>query len=305
MEPLRRTPRPAKERAMSFARRAGLCAHGLLLAVAWPAGAAADAGAEALAAFQHRQAALAALAGGTAKAASRMAADGIFGAGFEAGSDDCGSDSDSDALPDCVETGTGGFVDLSDTGTDPLLADTDGDGIGDGDEVVGSAGGLDLPALGVSPLRRDLLVELDWFEDATGCNAHTHRPSPEVIDRVLRAFADAGVANPDGSSGIHVVLDHGQGGALTGGNRIDGHAPDLPGTFDATFAAIKEANFDPRRRGYFRYVLLPHRYNGTSNSSGYAEVVGDDAIVSMGCALEDDWIANTIIHEIGHLLGLH
>lgn len=291
---------------MSIARRARLSAHGLLLAVAWPAGAVADAGAAAMAAFMERQAALEALANPRGKALlAAGGVDGIFAAGFEAAAADCNLDSDGDGLPDCVETATGVFVDLTDTGTDPLLADSDGDGLSDGDEVLGTADGLDLPALGVSPLRRDLLVELDWFEDAIGCTAHSHRPSPAVVDRVLQVFASASVENPDGSTGIHVVLDHGQGGALTGGNRVDGHAADLPGTFDATYQAIKDANFDPRRRGYFRYVLLPHRYNGSSNSSGYAEVVGDDAIVSMACALQEDWIANTIIHEIGHLLGLH
>ena len=271
------------------------------------ADAAADAGNGALAAFHERQQQLRQLAGGgVAKAADSEPGALLFRAGFEPlEAMSCDADTDGDALPDCVETGTGVFVDVTDTGTDPANPDTDGDGLADGDEVVGTDGGLDLPALGVSPLRRDLLVELDWFEDAVGCSAHTHRPSPEVVDRVLRVFADADVANPDGSTGIHVVLDHGQGGALTGGNRIDGHSADLPGTFDATWAAIRDANFAPARRGYFRYVLLPHRYNGTSNSSGYAEVVGDDAIVSMGCALQDEWFANTIVHELGHLLGLH
>lgn len=291
----------------SIARWARLSAQGLLLAVAWPAGMAlADPGGNALAAFQQRQAALQALAHGNGKALLADAGtDGIFAAGFEPTAAGCALDSDGDGLPDCVETATGVFVDISDTGTDPLLADSDGDGLSDGDEVLGTADGLDLPALGVSPLRRDLLVELDWFEDGIGCSAHTHRPSPAVIDRVLAVFADASVQNPDGSTGINVVLDHGQGDGLAGGNRVDGFHADLPGTFDATFEAIKQANFDPLRRGYFRYLLLPHRYNGSSNSSGYAEVVGDDAIVSMACALQEEWIANTIVHELGHVLGLH
>ena len=46
-------------------------------------------------------------------------------------------DTDADGLPDAVETGTGHFVDPSDTGTDPAVADTDGDGYLDGDEVSG------------------------------------------------------------------------------------------------------------------------------------------------------------------------
>ena len=44
-------------------------------------------------------------------------------------------DRDEDALVNGVETGTGVFVSASDTGSDPTLADTDGDGFDDGLEV--------------------------------------------------------------------------------------------------------------------------------------------------------------------------
>jgi hypothetical protein len=44
-------------------------------------------------------------------------------------------DPDGDGLPDDVETGTGVFVGPSDTGSNPNLADTDEDGLGDGEEV--------------------------------------------------------------------------------------------------------------------------------------------------------------------------
>ncbi len=49
--------------------------------------------------------------------------------------DACDDDDDGDGLLDVVETDTGTYVSLNDTGTDPLLADTDGDGWDDGDEV--------------------------------------------------------------------------------------------------------------------------------------------------------------------------
>lgn len=44
-------------------------------------------------------------------------------------------DDDNDGLADQVETGTGIFVSPTDTGTDPLNPDSDGDGFLDGDEV--------------------------------------------------------------------------------------------------------------------------------------------------------------------------
>ncbi|MFO7871731.1 MAG: LamG-like jellyroll fold domain-containing protein [Kiritimatiellia bacterium] len=49
--------------------------------------------------------------------------------------EDVSLDTDGDGLLNEVETGTGVFVSADDTGTDPAVADTDGDGINDGDEV--------------------------------------------------------------------------------------------------------------------------------------------------------------------------
>lgn len=221
----------------------------------------------------------------------------------KAGEKPCG-DSDGDGLSDCVETGTGVFRNRYDTGTSRSNPDTDGDGLRDGDEVLGVAG-LDLPALGVSPLRKDLLLEYDWVDDANDCGAHSHKPTPGVLARVAQVFASAPVANPDGSTGIHVVQDEGQGGALVGGNRLDGVPAVLPGTFDATHREIKRKHFGVARSGYFHYVVLAHRYAGGSNSSGYAEIVGDDALVTLYCfATNDAYVANTIVHEVGHNLGL-
>ena len=47
-----------------------------------------------------------------------------------------GIDRDEDTLLNGVETNTGTFVDANDTGTDPTLADTDGDGFDDAEEVA-------------------------------------------------------------------------------------------------------------------------------------------------------------------------
>jgi hypothetical protein len=262
----------------------------------------ADASAAALQAFRDRQQQLSRL--GQVSAPKALSAS-IFRSGFEHVAVDCGADSDGDGLSDCVETGTGVFVGTQDTGTDPHHADTDGDGLGDGEEVLGSATGLDLRALGASPLRRDILIEYDWFDSDYECGPHSQRPSAEAMRRVAAMFAAAPLANPDGSTGIHLIQDYGQGGAFTGGNRVEGHDAILPGAFDATYHTIKNANFAPARLGYFRYVLMPHRYGGGINSGGAAEVVGDDAIVSLYCHNSDDNVARTIAHELGHLLGLY
>jgi hypothetical protein len=49
---------------------------------------------------------------------------------------------------------------------------------------------------------------------------------------------------------------------------------------------------------------MPHYYNTNSGSSGLAEIIGDDMIVSLYCAVSDNNVGNTIMHELGHNLGL-
>jgi hypothetical protein len=66
--------------------------------------------------------------------------DGLTNAAETAlGTDPTDPDTDTDGLADGVETGTGIFLGPSDTGTSPLLADSDGGGLLDGDEVVDGA----------------------------------------------------------------------------------------------------------------------------------------------------------------------
>lgn len=216
-----------------------------------------------------------------------------------------GNDADGDGLLDEVETGTGTFTSASSTGTSPKKVDTDGDALTDREEVLGTAAGLDLPSFGVSPTKKDILLEYDWFDDALDCGAHSHRPSAAAVDRFTQAFADAPVVNPDGTTGVHAVVDSGQGGALTGGNLIaDADGVLTSGVNSAEYTAIKVANVDPKREGYFHYVLGVHNYNTNSTSSGQAELPGDDLIVSLQCYLDDEGTANTIMHELGHNLGL-
>jgi hypothetical protein len=68
--------------------------------------------------------------------------------------DVCDADDDNDGLLDVVETKTGNFVSESDTGTDPMNRDTDGDGFRDGFEVQAGSDPTDdtsVPAASQTP----------------------------------------------------------------------------------------------------------------------------------------------------------
>src|SRR5687767_6529017 len=125
--------------------------------------------------------------------------------GFE---NPCDVDMDHDRLVNCHETALL---------TDPLDPDTDSDGLSDGDEVLGTRFALDLPSLGVSPRRRDVLLEIDWVDDNVGCQLHSHRPSAQDIAQAQAVFAQMPLENPDGSTGINLIIDAGQGSLLSGG----------------------------------------------------------------------------------------
>lgn len=217
----------------------------------------------------------------------------IFANGFE---ESCTADTDGDRLVNCQE---------ANLGTSITLPDTDGDGLADGDEVLGTLGGLNLPAMGVNPRRKDLLVEMDWTEEAFECPQHSHRVTAQTIDEVRIFFAATPISNPDGSTGINFIADYGQGGAFTGGNFIA--IPDgITTPLEAPYFNYKAANFAPNRRGYFRYQLQGHRWAYGTGSSGWASIQGDDGVVTLNCKTDvPGWVRNTIIHEFGHNLGLH
>jgi len=234
--------------------------------------------------------------------------DNIFNNGFE---DPCTEDADRDGLADCVETNTGVYVSASDTGTDPHNPDTDGDGLLDGEEVNGTAAGLDLPALGVNPLHRDILLEYDWFDDAVSCAQHSHQPTPEIIQQVHDFFANAPVTNPDGTTGINVIQDFGQGGVFTGGNLIAGDGQLYGTVFGTQYQSYEAANFAANRHGYFHYILMAHTYDdttGNTGSSGYAAIPGYEVMVTLACTVTASYganfVRNAIAHELGHNLGL-
>lgn len=214
------------------------------------------------------------------------------------------TDSDGDRIPDFAETDDGVYLSQTQTGSDPFNADTDGDGIDDGDEVLGTEQGLDLRSMGASPVFKDIFVECDWFAGTFQGRQENYRPTPAVAERVRLAFKYGGAENPYGADdGVNIHLDYGQGFGFTGGNQIPGEPVFVQ--FDSEFNQYKAEHFDPRRKGYFHYAIFANRYNSSTNgSSGFAEVNGDDFIVTMVNYNNTNNMSNTIMHELGHNLGL-
>lgn len=177
-------------------------------------------------------------------------------------------------------------------GTNPNLSDTDGDGLSDNAELFGFDG-LDLHYYGADPLHKDIFLEIDYYPGL--------KPDDTAINRVVDAFADAPVSNPDGDSGIdlHALVDD-QIAAADVDNDLN------PAWTD--FDIIKNKYFETRRNRAFHYALFANQYNGGSSSGLSRGIPAHDFIVSLG-----NWStpggtiqqqAGTLMHEFGHNMGL-
>lgn len=204
--------------------------------------------------------------------------------------------------------------------------DTDGDGLWDDWEQYGidtdgdGDAELDLPALGADPNKPDVFVEIDYMDcavegsDCTAGHHHSHKPKPEAIRKITEAFENNNSAR--GSIALHIyVVDE----ALP-------HRNVLPFASDGgtTFATLKAEHFglnNPRAFA-FHYGIFTHQQKEKDTSSGQADVLGNDFIVSLGgwntggvAELDGDDLpdadvgtvqqqASTLMHELGHNFGL-
>lgn len=192
------------------------------------------------------------------------------------------------------------------------LPDRDGDGLLDEWEEQGydadcdGVVDVDLPVMGADSNKKDIFVEVDWMAGAP--DGHTHKPSPAVINRLIQTFAQAPISNAPYPDGISLHIDIGQ---LGGGNTI---AEVAVLSLWKDFDAIKRANFDPKRRKIFRYAVIAHQHKlglfGSTRESGRARSIpGSDFVVTLGGSPNqvgtEDQQVGTILHELGHTLGLH
>jgi hypothetical protein len=194
-------------------------------------------------------------------------------------------DSDGDSICDTAELRYG---------TNPNNPDSDGDSLSDAAEIYGYDG-VDLEYFGANPLRKDVLVEIDYYSGLW--------PEPEAIKIVVEAFAAAPVTNQDGSTGINLALDISDEIENTDAD------PDLNPVF-AEFDIIKNKYFPARRASIFHYGLFANQISSGMYSGMSRGLPASDFIVSLGSAwyVPGGWMmarAGTLMHEMGHNLGLH
>lgn len=154
-------------------------------------------------------------------------------------------------------------------------------------------------------------IEIDYMVDTSG-DGHSHEPTTEEINAVIQMFACQGhILIIDLSDQIphHQVLqmDPDQ----------DWNIFDYSGVADS-FGALKDEFYDHAGVAGWHYCIFGHQYEWISQgvrvistSSGLAEILGDDLIVTLGSFIHNGVPggspfdrATTLAHEFGHNLGL-
>ncbi len=166
---------------------------------------------------------------------------------------------------------------------------------------------------GARPDHKDLFIEVD---------AGTIPLADTAVSKVLFAFENAPVNNPDGSTGIHLHIDRDESGLALPNATVVG--AEFPAGFKATkaqhFGTFEEQTDDNSvnllraKSMVYRYCVLYDGLEFLGNSkpyNGVAEIGGNDFVVDFAAFIfkdgfrDDDDRAATFMHEFGHTLGLY
>lgn len=168
------------------------------------------------------------------------------------------------------------------------FGDLDLDGISNGFEM-NPVGKMNLKALGADFRRKDVFVEMGYMRES-------YLPNETSLAIIKKAFADAPVKNPDGSTGITLHLHQGQKVPFD-----DDLSP-----YRKEFSALKKRYFK-NRGDVYHYMIWAHRYNSGGSSGVSMGIPGKDFIVSLGSwgnRNTERAKIGTFMHELGHNLGL-
>ncbi len=157
------------------------------------------------------------------------------------------------------------------------------------------------------------------------CISHSHQPKKAAIQKVIDAFNDSPVSNPDGTTGIRLHVDAGADfvmnpvtnetwGEFSKADSLfheDYVGKNVNGKFNwSKFEAIKDANFSEERKNIFRYCVFAHDLSEKMETvSGASQgALGSGFVVTLG-----EWTngigtvneqAGTFMHMLGNNLGL-
>jgi uncharacterized repeat protein (TIGR01451 family) len=202
---------------------------------------------------------------------------------------------------------------------------------------------VNLPAMGADPLHKDAFVEIDWLQEPNHTHAPTAAALQAAVAAFanstnenpdgstgIQLHLDVGTLFGNIVIVVGNGLVHGSYGNLGGGNAIVAPQDEVIEAFDKqntgkiTFADVKTVNFDPLRETIFRYTIFGHQTNARADTrdctSGQSAANGRDFMVTLGgvgssgpCWGFDDngfsvgtdvQQAGTLLHELGHSLGL-
>jgi uncharacterized repeat protein (TIGR01451 family) len=237
----------------------------------------------------------------------------------------------------CSAAWSGGAGDTTSTAGDGLLDCWKDQGPTGGIDINGD-GMVDykLPTLpgdfAPSKTHHDIYLEIDSYSSgcpsgpmATPTNT-TCAPSQDVVNALMLAFNNAPVSNPDGTMGVHlhVVVDDSLPTSVTGPLAFEPCTLPLAAgsqdfdTLKRQFFGTAAERSDPNavnilaaKAFVFHYMLSVDSLQGLGSTSGCSELPGNDAVVALGhfwsfsspADVGPSW-AGTIMHELGHNLGL-
>ncbi len=234
-----------------------------------------------------------------------------YGKSIARSSSSSDTDSGTDWLVRAFST-AGGINDITND------TDIDQDGVPDQAEVPGGTfAGLPLYDWGARTNQRDIFLHIDYMDSLDPGVI----PRQEALELVRSVFSNENFS-------IHIDIGNKFSGALNPSlfnlDNQDHKVPASPGialgevSGRANLYAYKSQYMDIRKKQIFHYCVfaISQQPYATNQSSGIAELDGNDLIVTLGnwnlntapvSKLNEliHWQAATLMHEFGHNLGLH
>ncbi|QLG88003.1 lamin tail domain-containing protein [Chitinibacter bivalviorum] len=198
--------------------------------------------------------------------------------------------------------------------------DQDGDGIPTYAKAPGQTfGGINYYDMGARPGQKDVFIQVNWMKTLDPGVL----PRKEALQQVVNAFAPHGIAIHFDVGGLFNPNFSPADFNLGGGRSVPyaqciGLGSSGSPCPESTIYAYKAQYFDAARLQTFHFLLMANSQlsDGSAGSSGVAELGGNDLLLTMGnwgfvttagTGLNQlvNMQAATIMHELGHNLGLN